>query len=274
MNKTIGFLIILIITSCTTIEIEERSIFDAHPTITTGTFDYEGVTLHQQILSTDDGEELDSWLIEHEDAAATVLYLGGNGFLMVKSRPWLDVYTALPVNLIMIDYRGYGQSTGEPTVDGVKRDAESAYDFASDYSERTETDLLIHGHSMGSLLATYLVNEFEATGYILESPITNAEDLTRNIVPRFLRPFIRFDIPEAVREQNNIQRVQHIEIPLLLLGGENDNVTPFFMAEKLYEKSASEQKELVQIPAGGHNDLPFDSAYRDAVKEFIENRVN
>ncbi len=269
MKKTPTLLTLVLLASCTTIEIEERSIFDAHPTITPETFNYDGLTLHQQTLETEDGEQLDSWYIERKDAVATVVYLGGNGFLMVKSRPWLEMYAELPVNILMIDYRGYGQSSGEPSVEGVKYDAKAAYSFAADHTEQNGTKLLIHGHSMGSLLAAYLAETREAAGYILESPITNADDLTSNIVPRLLRPFIGFEFPEVVKEEDNLKRVAGIEIPLLLIGGEDDEVTPISMAEKLYEKSASPDKELVKVNGGGHNDLPNKQDYREAVDAFL-----
>ena len=274
MKQTLTLLILVVLAACTTIEIEERSIFDAHQTITPETFDYNGLNLHQHTLETEDGEQLDSWYIEREDAVATVLYLGGNGFLMVKSRPWLDIYAGLPVNIVMIDSRGYGQSSGAPSVEGVKYDAKEAYNFAAKHSEETGTKLLIHGHSMGSLLAGYMADTHEAAGYILESPITNADDLTSNILPRLLRPFIGFEFPEVVKEEDNLKRVAGIEIPLLLIGGEDDEVTPFSMAEKLYEKSVSSPKKLVKVNGGGHNDLPNKQDYRDALEAFLGDVAN
>lgn len=264
---TIVFL--LSVVSCTTIEITESDAFDAHRTITPATFDVSAFNFQPHTIETGDGESLDAWFLQRDDAVATVLYLGGNGFLMVKSRPLIQAYATLPVNLLMIDYRGYGLSSGDPTVKGVQEDARSAFRFISSDAVPQTDKIFVHGHSMGSFLTTMITQENSIDGYILESPVTEVDRWTKRLIPWIMRPFIRFDIDEDVKAQSNSDKVASISTPLLIMGGTADDVTPIRMAEELYEKSVSPQKRLVKITGGGHNNLPNTAIYRQSLREFI-----
>tara|TARA_R100001143_G_C3361215_1_gene136175 strand:- start:25357 stop:26181 length:825 start_codon:yes stop_codon:yes gene_type:complete len=270
-NLSITLTIFLLFSSisCTTIEITESDAFDAHRTITPATFDVNAFNFQQHTIETEDGESLDAWFLQRDDAVATVLYLGGNGFLMVKSRPLIQAYATLPVNLLLIDYRGYGLSSGDPTVRGVQEDARSAFRFITSDAVPQTDKIFVHGHSMGTFLAAILTEENSVDGYILESPATEVERWTKRLIPWIMRPFVRFEIDEDVKAQSNSDKVASITTPLLIMGGTADDVTPIRMAEELYEKSASNQKKLVKISGGGHNNLPNTSLYRQSLREFI-----
>lgn len=259
------------VSACTTIEITERDAFDSHKTITAQTFNYPQYTFHEVTLETKDGEKLNSWFLEHEDAESTVVYFGGNGFLMVKAAPLIKAYSTIPVNLLMFDYRGYGLSSGEPTVNGIYIDADTAYDFARNNSPAPSEKIFIHGHSMGSFLSAYITDKEDVDGYILESPITDVDSWTRGLLPWILRPFIHFDIDYSLRNQNNVERVSNITKPLLIMGGSADEVTPFNMAEELELQSVSPQKRLVKINGGTHNNLPSFMTYKMALEDFLTN---
>ena len=273
MRQILLFLAVLLITACSTIEIKESDVFDAHRTITPETFNFTEFTFHEQMLETDDGVKLNSWFLQNEKAVATVLYLGGNGFLMVKSRPLIEAYSKIPVNLLLVDYRGYGLSSGEPSVAGVMSDAKAAFQFLKELEASASGPIFVHGHSMGSFLSAYIADTEVVEGYILESPIADVDGWTKSLVPRILRPFIRFDIDDAIRNQNNSERVKNIEIPLLIIGGNKDDITPFSMAETLYIKSSSVSKKLVEIENGNHNNLPVYSIYRETILEFIQQSI-
>lgn len=260
--------LLFLFSSCTTIQISESDAFDAHRTIFPELFERSGIELHDISIDTNDGETLDAWFFEREDAVATVVYFGGNGFLMVKSRPLIEAYATVPVNLLLFDYRGYGQSTGDPSVAGIQEDALAAYQFARNLGGDDE-QIYVHGHSMGSFLSAKITDEQDVDGYILESPITDVHNWTRKMVPWIARIFIRFDIDDALKGQSNTDKVSRIDKPLLIMGGSNDEVTPFRMAEELYEASVSVDKKLVRITGGSHNDLPKSVEYRRVLTEFF-----
>ena len=268
-NKIFASLLFVLLGGCTTIEISESDAFDPHVTISADQFPIHSYTLHDLTIETEDDQTLDAWFLEREGAEKTVIYYGGNGFLMMKSRPLIDAYADVPVHLLMIDYRGYGRSSGEPTVDGVKTDVKAAYNLAKNDLPVEPGIIYVHGHSMGSFLAAYIADSEDVAGYILESPITDVDSWTKRLVPGLLRPFVSFDIDDSIKAQNNIEPVQRITEPLLIIGGEQDEITPFEMAEELHEISSSDVKRLVKIPNGNHNDLPKSTDYKNALLNFF-----
>jgi len=263
-------MVLFVFSACTTIEISEGDAFDAHRTITPATFNISPFTLNEIEMETEDGETLNGWYLTQEDAKATVVYYGGNGFLMVKSRPLIQAYAGMDVNLLLFDYRGYGLSSGEPTVAGVKTDARRAYEYAEGQLSSNDQLMIVHGHSMGAFLSSYIAGENSVDGYVMESPVSEVKQWTKKLVPWILRPFVRFDIADEIASQNNLESVSGVETPLLIIGGTNDDVTPFSMAEDVYNASSSGSKKLVEIEGGTHNDLPEFSLYREELKSFVE----
>lgn len=267
--KSLFAVALFALSACTTIEITEHDAFDSHKTITPQHFNYPQYKFHEITLETVDGEQLNSWFLEHENATSTVVYFGGNGFLMVKAAPIIEAYSNIPVNLMMLDYRGYGLSSGEPTVNGVYIDANTAYEFVKNNSPAPTDKIFIHGHSMGSFLSAYITDKEEVDGYILESPITNVESWSRGLLPWILRPFIQFNIDYSIRSQSNLNHVANIDKPLLIIGGSDDEIAPFSMSQELEKQSGSSQKRLVEISGGTHNNLPRFMTYKMALEEFL-----
>lgn len=263
-------LFLLIISSCTTIEIAEQDAFENHKTVTPETFGYDQYSLQEHFIMTEDGETINSWFLERENAEATVIYFGGNGYLMVKSSPLIEAYSDIPVNLVLFDYRGYGRSSGSPSVQGVQKDALAVFKATADhFGNNDDHPIYLHGQSMGTFLTAFVANRENIAGYILENPITEVHRWTRKMVPWILRPFIRFDIDREIRSQNNIEQVASLDYPLLIFGGTYDKITPLWMAEALYEASASTDKELIKIAGGTHNDLPTFSIFQTRLREFL-----
>ncbi len=260
----------VLLTACTTIDITEQDAFENHKTITPETFSYDQYLLQEQFIETEDGETINSWFLEREGAEATVIYFGGNGYLMVKSPPLIEAYSDIPVNLVLFDYRGYGMSSGTPSVQGVQADAIAVFNaavahFREDHSHR----VFLHGQSMGTFVSAKVADLEQVDGYILENPITEVDGWTRKMLPWILRPFIRFDIDSSIASQSNLERVSSTDSPLLIFSGTNDMITPMWMSEELYEASASPEKNLVKIAGGTHNDLPTFAIFQTRLKEFL-----
>ncbi len=249
----------------------EQDAFDIKRTISPDSLQNTPYTIDEVQFKTGDGLMLNGWFIEHDESSPTVLYPGGNGFVMVTSYHIIMSIVSQDVNLFVFDYRGYGENPGTPTIEGLKQDGLAAYDYLINTKLVDPQRLIIHGHSLGSFFATFLATEREAAGLALESPITDAKDWTGRLVPWFLKPFVRFDIDPVLVEDSNVERLSLFERPLLIFAGENDQVTPPGMAEKLFENAKSTDKQLVIIEHGGHNDLPRSERYKDALNSFYRN---
>lgn len=250
------------------IPLDEDGVFQPRRTLDAQTFDFGNASFEEVIVETDDGVELYAWHITREPASKTVLYFGGQGFHLVLAREFVeDMLARVPVNLFLVDYRGYGRSGGKPSVAGLKADALQVYDRLAQNVDADE--IVVHGHSMGSFVASYVAAERGVAGLVLESPVTEVEGWTKALVPGLLRLFLKFDVDPALAAESNVARVGEVVSPTLFFVGSDDPITPPALAMELAEASAAKDKKLVLIEGGNHNDLsgfePFVASYADWV---------
>lgn len=256
--------------ACSAITIDEETVFQPKSSVTPETFDLEGVDLTVRSIPVTDTVEVNAWHLTQPDATSTVLFFGGNGFYLVQSRGYLRALTCAPVNAVLWDYRGYGRSGGSPTAEAVREDALTVYDSLVAQPQVDPEQLLVWGHSMGSFLATHVATEREVGGVVLENPATNVDDWTGHLFPWYIRLFLGVDIDPALKEDDNLQRVRNLDVPLLVVGGKDDPVTDPEMARRLYDEAASEDRTLILVEGGAHNGLYDDAEVQEAYRALIE----
>lgn len=276
MRILISFLVLLF-TSCTTISVDESVLLQAKQSVTPGTFarlGIDGYSIDEHFFQADDGTVLNGWFVSRKadtpaDDRVTVVLFGGNGFYLVHSIPFLQLYAALDVDVFMWDYRGYGLSDGEATLSLMRADALNAIDFARDTLGATGP-VIAHGHSIGGFVATYAAEERQLDAMVLESPATNADHWLKSAIPGFLRALLNIEVKEELAELDNIPRVSRFRSPTFFAVGEEDFVTPPAMAELLYDSSEASWKRLYVQPGGDHNSLPSDPGFRDGFRALID----
>lgn len=245
----------LSVAACTRIAVEEQHAFDAKRTVSQSQLDRLGVERTRFFLPVSEELSLSAWWLRKEGSRGTVLYFGGNGYLMVNGYHILQGILQGPWDVLTVDYRGYGQSDGTPSIDALKSDALAVYAHLLE-SGVPAGQIVVHGQSLGSFVALWVATQRPVAGVVLETPVTNVEDLLGHLAPWWTRPFIGFDIAAPLAAEDNLERIAKLRRPALILAGENDKVAPSAMAEDLFKTAATKDKRLEIFPEGGHNDLP------------------
>ncbi len=260
----------VLLTACSSITIGEQDVLYPKPSVTPQTFDVDGVALSDTTIAVADTVDVNAWHLTQPDARATVLFFGGNGFYLVQSRGYLRALTRPSTDALLWDYRGYGRSEGEPGVDELKNDALAVYDSLRARPEVSPDQLVVWGHSLGSFLATYVANERDVAGVVLENPATTVDDWVGNLIPWYVRLFLGVEVDSALQGESNLKRVRSLEAPLLVVGGSADNVTNPEMARRLHRQAGSPDKQLIVVEDGTHNGLYDDPAVQDAYRDLVE----
>ncbi len=208
------------------------------------------------------------WIPAEHPAAPAILYLHGNDkniggdYDMEHAARLHD----MGYNLLMVDYRGYGKSTGgEPSEAKTYEDAEAGWDYLLKQRAADPKNAFIYGHSLGGAIAIDLaVRHPEAAGIIAESTFTTMTDmgeLEYEYIPVDLLLNQRFD---------SLGKVGRLKVPLLLIHGTWDARVPHQMSQRLYA-SAPQPKFLKLIEGGEHDDscIVAPLEYRVAVSEFV-----
>ncbi|MDH3378639.1 MAG: alpha/beta hydrolase [Gammaproteobacteria bacterium] len=219
---------------------------------------YEDVT-----LDADDGVSLHGWFVPAVDATATVLFFHGNAGNISHRLDSIRIFHDLDLNVFILDYRGYGRSTGRPSETGTYADAAAAWGYLTGTRDLPANQIVLFGRSLGGAVATWLAAEHRPGALILESTFTSIPDLAAEYYPllavRWLAR-IRYD---------NHSRIARLTSPLLLIHSRDDELIRFAHAERLYS-AAAEPKHLLEIH-GGHNDgfLLSGDSYSRELRSFI-----
>lgn len=202
---------------------------------------YEAVT-----LETGDGETLAGWYIPSPAARATLLYLHGNGGNIGHRLDPIAVFHRLGLNVLIIDYRGYGDSTGKPGEAGSYQDALAAWNHLTQQKRIRPEQIVLFGESLGGSIAAWLAARHTPAAMVLYASFTSVPEMAQALYPIFPARWLaryRYDTRAALRR---------VKCPLLILHSPEDEIIQFSHAQQLFE-AANAPKRLVEL-SGGHND--------------------
>jgi uncharacterized protein len=222
-----------------------------------------GVPFDAIPLTTDDGERLRAWMLHAQAPRALVVYFHGNGGNLSIWTPILADVARHGYDVIAVDYRGYGLSTGRPTEKGLYRDADAVLAYLC--THRNETVPMVYwGRSLGTAVAAYAASRTAPDRLILEAGFPDARSLLRSSPPlAFLGLFSTYRFPTA-------SMLENLDRPILVMHGDADSVIPFAVGRALFDRVTG-KKTFMTIRGGDHNDLrpPDEASYWAAVDAFV-----
>ena len=201
-------------------------------------------------LQASDGTRLHGWWISAPSKLPGVshlasLHLHGNAGNITHREQAARHIRAGGSSVLLLDYRGYGKSDGKPSEKGVYLDAEAGYDWLLRQGYAPE-QIVIHGESLGTAVATYLASTRKSAGLILEAPFTSAKAVAHRVVPVLGRLL--------VWGYNSAGRLNKIHIPVLIIHGDRDEVIAYQFGEEMFRR-ASSPKYFWKVSGAMHNDL-------------------
>lgn len=203
--------------------------------------------VRETVLRAPDGIEIVSWRAEPREGWPTLLYLHGNAGNLAGRSDRFQRYQSKGYGLLMMSWRGYSGSTGQPSEASNVADAIRAYDHLRAGGVKA-ADIVVYGESLGSGVAVQLAGVREVGALVLDAPYTSVVDVALLSYPYLpVRPLL------ADRYESN-RHISQVTAPVLVLHGERDAVIPVNMGRELH-RLAREPKRLVLFPDGGHVDL-------------------
>jgi pimeloyl-ACP methyl ester carboxylesterase len=194
---------------------------------------------------TEDGERLHAWWVPAERPRGAVLLFHGNAGNISHRVEYLPVFHRLGYSTFLVDYRGYGRSTGSPSEAGTYRDALAAWRHLTGTLGVAPGDVVLFGESLGGAVASWLAARHPPRALVLASTFTSATDLGAEIywfLPVRLISRIGYD---------NLANLKSIRVPVLIAHSRDDEIVPFSHGERLYA-AAHAPKQFLEM-RGGHN---------------------
>lgn len=231
---------------------QERLLFFPEKLPASKTFSY--VLPHEQVWVDVPGAKLHAIHLKNANPRGLVFYLHGNGGNVDGWTAGADFYKTLNYDLFMIDYRGYGKSTGKIESEAqLHADARIAYDFiAPRYAGKP---IAVFGRSLGTGIATELSIDASPAITILISPYRSIRALATGLYPFVPGALVRYPLDSEAR-------IADIKNPLLLMHGKADALIPLTHAQALAAKNPSAKLVVLQ---SAHNDVHEAPGYREAI---------
>lgn len=226
-----------------------------------------GDTISDHLIPVDDDVHIGARFHAGSESGANLLFFHGNGEIAADYDELGPIFGKLDINLLAVDYRGYGRSNGQPSISTMMADCHVILDYVLKWLKRNNYagSLIVMGRSLGSASALELAAQHtEAlSGLIIESGFAYAEPLLR---------LLGIDPDRAsFKEEDgfvNLEKIRAYRGPTLIIHAEFDHIIPYSDGLALYKSSTAEDKSLLKIEGANHNDIlarGFDS-YMQAIQ--------
>jgi fermentation-respiration switch protein FrsA (DUF1100 family) len=223
----------------------------------------DGVRLHGWFCTPQVGRPAVGGALEPVKTDRTLLFLHGNAGNISHRYDIIDGLVQLPVNVFIIDYRGYGKSEGRPSEQGLYADARAAWDYLTNARGIPATRIVIFGESLGGAVAIDLASKVQACGLIVQSSFTSIADMAAVVMPLAPRFMIR-------TKMDSLSKIAHVSCPKLFIHSEADDIIPYKLGRRLFD-AAQAPKQFYDVKNAPHN-LTFDiggAAFHEALRDFI-----
>jgi fermentation-respiration switch protein FrsA (DUF1100 family) len=228
---------------------------------------------------TPDGETLHAYLLRPPTESLknniTLVTFHGNAGNVGHRLPIGKVLSeSLGCHVFMVEYRGYGLSTGSPSEAGISIDGQTALDYVRNHEELRKTNIVLYGQSLGGAVAVRLLQNNAQVGDIAGVILENTFLSIRKLIPTVMPPakYIASLCHQKWNSEETIAKVSDTKMPILFLSGARDEIVPPSMMKQLYD-SCPTKKVWREFPNGDHNSTVAEAGYFNAIWEFLVNEV-
>lgn len=204
-------------------------------------------SFEELFITTDDGAVLNAIHFKAKNTKGLILYFHGNAGDLSRWGTIAEYFVNKNWDVLVMDYRTYGKSTGKISERALFSDAELFYNKALEHYK--EENIIVYGRSLGCSFATYIASKNRPQQLVLETPFYNLLDVAKQ---RFaflpLKSLLRYEF-------KNNENIRKVSSPITILHGTEDEIVPFASGSQLFELVSGGANNFVTIPGAGHNNL-------------------
>jgi fermentation-respiration switch protein FrsA (DUF1100 family) len=226
-----------------------------------------GLEFENITLTTSDEERLHGWFVPADSARGVVLFFHGNAGNISHRLDSIAIFNRLGLDTLIIDYRGYGESSGKPSEQGTYLDAQAAWDYLVSERGVSAERIIIFGRSLGGAVGAWLGSQRRPAAVIIESSFTSGVEMAKR-----LYPFLPAGLITRLRYPV-VEYASRLQSPVLVVHSRDDEIIPFEMAEKIFE-AVNQRKAFLEL-RGDHNAGFYISRqlYIPGLDDFIESAL-
>ena len=226
-------------------------------------FYYENQKAEEYNVETRDGAVINGLHFSVENPRGVVLYLKGNSKSIKGWGKFAVDFTRHGYDVVMVDYRGFGKSTGRRSQKALKHDLQYIY---NKIRERVREDyIILYGRSLGSGFATKLASTNNPKMLILDAPYYSLTKVTHRYMPFMpLSLIIKYPMP-------TYKWLKYVKCPVHIIHGTRDKLIPFKSSVKLSQINPNITR-LYPVIGGGHKNLNTFESYHHMLGEIVNSK--
>lgn len=212
-------------------------------------------------LTAPDGAVLNALHFKLEEPKGLVLYFHGNAGDLSRWGTVTTFFVEQGYDVIVMDYRTYGKSTGKLSEGALHLDAQLFYEHALKRYE--ENKIVLYGRSLGTGVASRLASKNNPGQLLLESPYYSLESVAKTRFPFLpVKWLLKYRLP-------SYEFVQAVKCPITIFHGTEDSVVPYTSGSELFDAIPNSEKKMYTIKGGEHNNLVEFQAYQRGISETL-----
>ena len=257
-----------------TIHVQEKNFLPSAPTPLIS----DQIQRRNLELRVEEGTVLRGWHLQHPQPKALLVYFFGNGDnAWAYSRHLHEIAHTYQLDVVALDYRGNGASTGTKRFDNLRSDALRIFDeLALPAAQQRGLPVLAWGYSMGSMPAIHLAAKRPVAGLAVMAGFSDFPDVRESLldrVPWYAKPFIGLTWdPVFDQRPQPVDEIAQVRAPTFIFHGELDKQLPVRCGDRLHEAATQASwKRYVRAPQVGHTGLPlFKDTARDGLQAWLD----
>jgi len=221
-----------------------------------------GMDYQDVLIETADEVILHGWFVAGQSSRVLLFFHGNAGNISHRLES-IRQFRDLGLSVLIIDYRGYGQSGGSTTEEGIYRDADAAWRYLTEDRGIAAGEIVIFGRSLGASVASHLASQQRPLALIVESSFTSVPDVAQELYPWLpARWLSRFSHATG-------DYIRDVDCPVLVTHSRDDEIIPFHHGEAIFA-AANEPRTFLEL-RGSHNDafLRDQRIYMEGVRSFL-----
>ncbi|MFK2818493.1 alpha/beta fold hydrolase [Flavobacteriaceae sp. LMIT009] len=260
LNTLLTVLVIYFVISIALYYLQDYLLFKPEKLPKDFQFFYENQITQEYNMETRDGAVINGLRFRVENPKGVVLYLKGNSKSIKGWGKFAVDFTRHGYDVFMLDYRGFGKSTGRRSQKAIKRDLQAVYNKIRDRA--SEENIIIYGRSLGSGFAAKLASINNPKMLILDAPYYSLTKVTARYMPFMpLSVLIKYPLPTH-------KWLKYVQCPIHIIHGTNDKLIPYKTSVKL-SKVNPKLTKLHTVIGGGHKDLNNFESYHIMLGDII-----
>lgn len=258
VRALLTFLTIYLIAFGLLYSFQENLIFQSDTLEHSYSFQFD-TPFEEKFIQTKDGAQLHGLHFKAAKPQGLILYFHGNAGDLSRWGEVVEPFVELGYDVMVVDYRGYGKSSGKRKEALLYKDALQWYELSLNYYN---ADLItVYGRSLGATFATYVASQRKPHQLILETPFYSLRSVVKNTYAIFpVRDLLKFKFP-------NHEFIPQVDCPITIIHGTEDDVVPIENARRLIELNSL--IDFVSIENGEHNDLASFDEYWQLIQKLM-----